>query len=1043
MSQSNPSTSLPPGMASRLNPVCDRFEDQWLAGAVPRLEEFLPLVDEAVRPALLRELLELELLYRRRRGEHATVEEYRQRLPEYADLIGAAFAAADLSGGPPPQCQQPLPIRAPDTAVGYGRDRAGEDAPATVDGPKEQSGHPPGPVADLLPEQIGRYRILGRVGAGGMGTVFRAHDPELQRIVALKVPRFEGPPPAQQQARQRFLREARAAAAIRHAHVCPIHDVGEQQGRPYVVMAFVEGESLAEHLGRVGRFEDCRSAVQLVCQVAEALTAVHGHGIIHRDLKPGNILLDQQGQAVLTDFGLARSTADAEHLTANGALLGTPAYMAPEQAAPESGEMTVAADIYSLGVVLYRMLTGRVPFEGQAMMLLYKVAQETPPSPAQFRTDLDPALVAIIQKAMARRPQDRYASARQLSEALTSWLGHVSSVPSLVAAVSTAAAQKPQGYAPSTRAGSATAGKRRRLPLLLGAVVFLVGLVGLGGWALIRIQTDQGDYVIETDDPNFYFQVNKQGGVTLEDRKTRHIYHLKVLRQDRGTGERELEVTDPGADLSFQTKTFTIRRGQQVALKAWIERKPTVAAALPPATDEDAWLKVIAALPAARQVVMVAAWLKERNSGFDGQVAHQIEGGVVTSLEVPSALVQDLTPVRALTGLRTLTCRSTVGYDNKAESDAALLRSLKKLETINGKPMAQFWKEFEARQAEFKAWLQLVAVLVPEQQVAAVAARLKERNIGFDGQVTHKIEGDVVTELEFCSDNVMDISPVRALAGLRTLKCNGSTGEKGQLADLSPLKDMKLTELYCWYTKVSDLSPLKDMKLTKLDCFGTQVSDLSPLKEMKLTYLECTNTKVSDLLPLKDMKLTTLLCFGTQVSDLSPLKEMKLTYLNCTHTPVSDLSPLKDMKLEELQCWGTQVTDLSPLKDMKLTILNCGSTKVSDLSVLKNMKLTSLICGYTPVSDLSPLKGMMLTYLKCGCTQVSDLSPLKDMKLTTLVCDNTQVTDLSPLKGMPVKELWCDFKAERDTEILRSLKTLEKINDKPAQEFWKEVDAKK
>src|SRR5262245_45445840 len=198
-------------------------------------------------------------------------------------------------------------------------------AATQADGPD-----PVAPAAADLPERIGRYRVLARLGAGGMGTVYKAHDPELDRVVAVKVPHFEGSPAAQDQARQRFLREARAAARVRHPHTCPLHDVGEHDGTPFAVMAFSEGSNLSD-VARQGPLEPAR-AVDLVRKVALGLEAVHAAGVVHRDLKPGNILLDRAGEPLLTDFGLARSDGDAEPLTRDGSLLGTPAYMAPEQA---------------------------------------------------------------------------------------------------------------------------------------------------------------------------------------------------------------------------------------------------------------------------------------------------------------------------------------------------------------------------------------------------------------------------------------------------------------------------------------------------------------------------------------------------------------------------------------------------------------------------------------------------------------------------------------------------------------------------------------
>jgi serine/threonine protein kinase len=274
------------------------------------------------------------------------------------------------------------------------------------------------------------------------------------------------------------------------------------------------------------------------------------------------------------------------------------------------------------------------------------------------------------------------------------------------------------------------------------------------------------------------------------------------------------------------------------------------------------------------------------------------------------------------------------------------------------KPTPEQAKADGGRRSE-EAWRRELAALPAQRQVDAVTVRLKELNPGFDGKVTHKVEGGVVTEFALLTDRVTDLSPLRAFPALRTLHCTGSIPGAGRLSDLSPLRGMMLTELYCYRTQVSDLSPLKDMRLGKLICNNTQVCDLSPLKDMQLTELNCHNTRVAEL---------------------SPLKEMKLTHLYCDSTPVADLTPLKDMKLTEMNC---------------------------------------------------------------SVTPVSDLTPLKNMKLIRLWCVRTQVSDLTPLRGMPLKVLGCDFQAKRDTALLRSLASLEEINDKPAKQFWKEVDASK
>jgi WD40 repeat protein/serine/threonine protein kinase len=302
---------------------------------------------------------------------------------------------------------------------------AGLSTSGNRDTPLDAGGHAGRCEPPPAPTQLGRYCVRRLLGAGGMGAVYLADDPELGRAVAVKVPQFAGSPDAQAMARQRFLREAHAAAAIRHPHVCPIYDVGEQDGLPYVVMAFIEGCSLAEWLRGQGNSADPRAAVALAAQVAEGLVAVHDAGLIHRDLKPSNILLDGAGNAFLSDFGLARRQDDADRLTAPGALVGTLGYMAPEQAdgTGASGPVTPRTDVYSLGVMLYEMLTRRLPFEARDYLrLLYCIVHDTPPPPRQLRPDLDPRVEAICLKAMARQVEDRYASMAELAQALTRYL---------------------------------------------------------------------------------------------------------------------------------------------------------------------------------------------------------------------------------------------------------------------------------------------------------------------------------------------------------------------------------------------------------------------------------------------------------------------------------------------------------------------------------------------------------------------------------------------------------------------------------------------
>jgi uncharacterized protein (TIGR03067 family) len=269
-----------------------------------------------------------------------------------------------------------------------------------------------------LPAVFGRYELRKLLGKGGMGVVYLAYDTQLNRLVALKIPAL----PTEHHAafQERFFHEARTAAALSHPGLCPVYDVGQINGIAYLTMAYIHGISLSERLRR-GPPLTVGEAARIARDVATAMQEAHGHGVVHRDLKPSNILLNQRQQPVVTDFGLARRVlpTDQRRLTQSGALVGTPAYMAPEQAAGDTAALGPACDIYSLGVILYEMLTGRVPFAERGLgRLLAQIERDPPPLPAQFRAGLDPNIQAVCLKALAKRPGDRFPSMADFAAAL-------------------------------------------------------------------------------------------------------------------------------------------------------------------------------------------------------------------------------------------------------------------------------------------------------------------------------------------------------------------------------------------------------------------------------------------------------------------------------------------------------------------------------------------------------------------------------------------------------------------------------------------------
>ena len=263
-----------------------------------------------------------------------------------------------------------------------------------------------------------QYQIQDEVGRGGMSVVYRALDPRLNRPVAVKVlpPELAYDPAI----RTRFTREAQTSALLSHAHIVPIYDVGEREGIAYFVMALIGGGNLATRLALQPR-QPIDEVRRMMCEVADALAYAHMRGVIHRDIKPDNILLDREtGRGLVTDFGIARAVEAGTRLTVTGMAVGTPTYMSPEQAVGDK-EIDGRSDVYSLGIVAYQMLTGRVPFTaGNSMALLMKHVTETPRPISELRPDAPKAMREAIERALAKAPEDRWPTAASFRDALAS-----------------------------------------------------------------------------------------------------------------------------------------------------------------------------------------------------------------------------------------------------------------------------------------------------------------------------------------------------------------------------------------------------------------------------------------------------------------------------------------------------------------------------------------------------------------------------------------------------------------------------------------------
>ncbi len=645
--------------------------------------------------------------------------------------------------------------------------------------------------------RLDHYEVLEVVGHGGTGVVLRARDTKLLRVVALKV--LAPSLAASDFARQRFVREARAAAAVRDDHIVAIHGVCEDGPVPYLVMEFIDGCSLESLIRRSGPLE-VKEILRIGIQIANGLAAAQKKGLIHRDVKPANILLEDGLRRVkLTDFGLARD-ADAS-LTQIGFIAGTPLYMAPEQAAGEP--IDARCDLFSLGSVLYEMCTGRPAFRAaNTVAVIRRVCDDMPRPIREVNPDIPDALCRIIEQLHAKKPADRPASAAEVADSLTSLLASL------------------QGHGPvliSSPTIPSPAPPRRTIRRWRWATAALVLLVvGLGmteathltdlRGTVIRLVSPEGT-LVEVDDPGVSVAVDG-ADVVITGAGAKEI-RLKP-------GQYKVQGSKDGKLVHQELVTVT-RNGRQI-VRISKENEPL--------TEAARWERSVAQLPAGQQVKAVVRRLKELNPAFDGTVTPTIENGVVTGLSFFTDDVDDISPVRALQGLERLTCPGTYPRMGKL-SDLSSLRGLRLISLCCSSTQVADLSPLKG---------------MPLTYLAAGETRIADLS---------PLQGMRLKGLTLQSTRITDLAPLKGMP-LEWLDIAWARG----VSDLSPLQGMPLEYLNLAELSVSDLSPLAGMKsLRHLVLDSVPVADLKPLRGLKLEKLSIVNSRVQELGPLQELPL--------------------------------------------------------------------------------------------------------------------------------------------------------------------------------------------
>jgi serine/threonine protein kinase/formylglycine-generating enzyme required for sulfatase activity len=933
--------------------------------------------------------------------------------------------------------------------------------------------------------RLGHYRVLKVLGRGGMGAVFLAEDPKLGRKVALKVmlPKIASIPAA----RDRFLREAKAAASLKNDHIVTVYQVDEINGVPFLAMELLQGESLEDAL-RAGRRFSVSETIRIACDIARGLSDAHEKGLVHRDVKPGNLWLEQVAEGRLRikilDFGLARLEVEDIHITEFGTIVGTPAFMAPEQARADR-PVDAKADLFSLGCVLYVLCTGDIPFKAETTVgILMALALNTPVTPNQ-KNDAVPAELSrltmqLLEKDSTKRPK----SARDVVEQLRRIERNLDSVPANTGIVGETLLGISQPGSVSPASVTQPVRKRNGNGLKIATTVVIAALAYIFGEVFLWKTPDGKVVRIESNDPSIMLAFG--GG----DLKVTGAYDQPVTLKP---GKVDLKITKPqpdGTNFEFETDKLVVRKGDQIVLKIEVldgevrvvqDGKGMVdSKSLAGSTS----LSLESIADVQRRAAMWVLW-----AGGDVTIESFVDAaqGKTTSAPIvvkamselpaePFALTEvtflDTRPVDGMgfVHLRNLKYLTSIVVEGEGVGagvdDAAVenLRDCSRLQYFHTAGCAITDKTLEhlkelpeltsiaiGADPGFNgisdAGLAMLSTFPALQKLSIGGANLTNEGLHHFSDFKH-LQGLGLTAINGLTDEgLVHLGDIKTLTGVDVVATGAGDATMKRLSELPNLADLSISYTQVTDQGLEDLQALKGLKMVWVmytsvtpeaidrfhaavpECrirYGTDQAAIAIDDQGPINWKPLPSGAEQFATLIEAMKRANP---GFDGAMIPGLENGRLVGLEFRTDNVTDISPLRELRgLRSLRMIGNNagqlgVVDLSPLTGLPLAeLFVSGNAALSDLSPLKGMRLKELSCDGCPIADLTPLSGMPLRNLGLWTWNASDLTPLKGMPLTRLnIGGNGREMDLSPLTGAPLEFLCLNSTKVSDISALNGM----------------------